>query len=327
MRHRTSTIVFGVLVTVCLAQVAWWILFQVRESNRLEQAGVHLQHGDVAAALQALHATQPGELVEQARSRRVMFASEGAALGILVLVGVVFVYTALLRERRMRANQQRFLAGATHELKTPLATIRLGLESIEQGTMPAERRHDYLRGMLRQIDRLEQGLTNLLTAAGLELGGRRPREVGDFADDVRRAVDAFRERFATSQLRCEVELESCIVERDPAAMRIVLHNLLDNAAKFTAAGGEIDISLHCDSDVARLVVSDTGCGIRQDEIERVFLRFHRGEGHEHVGGTGLGLSLTRELVQLHGGRVTAQSAGEGEGARFTIELPLHGATP
>ncbi len=321
--HRTSSIVFGVVVTICLAQIAWWIVFQVREATRLEHAGEFLAEGRVDEALRALNATYPGELVEQARGRRVMFASEGAVLGLLVLVGIVFFYATLVRERRMRANQQRFLAGATHELKTPLTTIRLGLESLEQGTLPEDRRTAYLRGMVREIDRLERGLTNILTAAGLETGGQRPREVADLAEDVRSTLEAFHERCVTSEILCRADrLEHCLVKRDPAAMRIVLHNLLDNAVKFTPPGGAIDIGLHRNGESARLVVQDTGCGIRHDQLERVFERFHRGDGPQHVGGTGLGLALVKELVEAHGGSVRAESDGEGKGARFTVELPL-----
>jgi signal transduction histidine kinase len=323
MHRHTSSIVFGVVVVICLAQVAWWIGFQVRESVRLERAAEQLEAGHIDGALRALNATYPGELAEEARSRRAMFASEGAALGILVLVGVVFFYTALLRERRMRANQQRFLTGATHELKTPLTTIRLGLESLERGTLPDERRSAYLRGMVREIDRLERGLTNILTAAGLEHAGNRPREVGDLADDLRRALDAFHERCVTAEIRCRAEtLEACPVRRDAAAMRIVLHNLLDNAVKFTPSGGEIDVALRAVGGQARLEVRDDGCGIAREDLERIFERFQRGEGPEHVGGTGLGLALVKEIVEAHGGRVAARSEGRGKGATFTLSLPL-----
>ena len=322
MRRHTS-LIFGLVVLVCLAQIAWWITFQVREADRLETVAAHLDAGEISAALRALEATYPGELAETARSRRAMFASEGAALGLLVLVGIVFFYTALLRERRIRDNQQRFLAGATHELKTPLTTVRLGLESLEQGTLPEPRRAEYLRGMVRELDRLERGLTNILTAAGLEAGGVRPREVGDLADDVRRAIDAFRERCAAAELETRSSaLSSCPVQRDPAAIRIVLHNLLDNAVKYTPAGGRIEVRLRADDTDAVLSVEDNGRGIAAGDAERIFGRFERGSGSEHLGGTGLGLALVRELVEAHGGSVSVGSDGPGTGACFTLRLPL-----
>ncbi|MEY2981937.1 MAG: hypothetical protein RL562_2164 [Planctomycetota bacterium] len=322
MRKHTS-LVFGLVVLVCLTQIGWWITFQVREADRLETVAAHLDAGEIPAALRALEATYPGELAETARRRRAMFASEGAALGLLVLVGVVFFYTALLRERRMRDNQQRFLAGATHELKTPLTTVRLGLESLEQGTLPEPRRADYLRGMVRELDRLERGLTNILTAAGLEAGGARPRHVEDLAEDVRHAVDAFRERCAAAELETQADgLACCPVRRDPAAIRIVLHNLLDNAVKYTPPGGRIEIRLLAEDTDAVLSVADNGRGIAAADVERIFGRFERGTESEHLGGTGLGLALVRELVQSHGGSVSVRSDGPGKGACFTLRLPL-----
>ncbi|MGA0060531.1 MAG: sensor histidine kinase [Planctomycetota bacterium] len=322
MRKHTS-LVFGLVVLVCLTQIGWWITFQVREADRLETVAAHLDAGEIPAALRALEATYPGELAETARRRRAMFASEGAALGLLVLVGVVFFYTALLRERRMRDNQQRFLAGATHELKTPLTTVRLGLESLEQGTLPEPRRADYLRVMVRELARLDRGLTNILTAAGLEAGGARPRHVEDLAEDVRHAVDAFRERCAAAELETHADgLACCPVRRDPAAIRIVLHNLLDNAVKYTPPGGRIEIRLLAEDTDAVLSVADNGRGIAAADVERIFGRFERGTESEHLGGTGLGLALVRELVQSHGGSVSVRSDGPGKGACFTLRLPL-----
>lgn len=322
MRKHTS-LVFGLVVLVCLTQIGWWITFQVREASRLETVAEHLDAGEMQAALRALEATYPGELAETARSRRAMFASEGAALGLLVLVGVVFFYATLLRERRIRDNQQRFLAGATHELKTPLTTVRLGLESLEHGTLPESRRGDYLRGMVRELDRLERGLTNILTAAGLEASGTRPREVDDLADDARRAIDAFRERSVAAELSTRAdELESCPVRRDPAAIRIVLHNLLDNAVRYTPPGGSIRVQVRPVGHEAELSVTDTGRGIAREDLERIFGRFERGTGSEHLGGTGLGLALVRELVEAHGGTVSVSSDGPDRGSCFTLRLPL-----
>ncbi|MDA0375220.1 MAG: HAMP domain-containing sensor histidine kinase [Planctomycetota bacterium] len=322
MRKHTS-LVFGLVVLVCLTQIGWWITFQVREASRLETVAEHLDAGEIQAALRALEATYPGELAETARSRRAMFASEGAALGLLVLVGVVFFYATLLRERRFRDNQQRFLAGATHELKTPLTTVRLGLESLEQGTLPEPRRGEYLRGMVRELDRLERGLTNILTAAGLEASGTRPREVDDLAADTRRAIEAFRERCAAAELSTSAdELQNCPVRRDPAAIRIVLHNLLDNAVRYTPPGGRILVRVRRVGHEAELSVTDTGRGIAREDLERIFGRFERGSGSEHLGGTGLGLALVRELVQSHGGTVSVSSDGPDRGSCFTLRLPL-----
>lgn len=323
MRKHTS-LVFGLVVLVCLTQIGWWITFQVREADRLETVAAHLDAGEIPAALRALEATYPGELAETARRRRAMFASEGAALGLLVLVGVVFFYTALLRERRMRDNQQRFLAGATHELKTPLTTVRLGLESLEQGTLPEPRRADYLRGMVRELDRLERGLTNILTAAGLEAGGARPRHVEDLAEDVRHAVDAFRERCAAAELETHADgLACCPVRRDPAAIRIVLHNLLDNAVKYCCERPEIRLSAYASDQQVTIKIEDKGVGISKEHMSRIFSKFYRvptGNVHK-VKGFGLGLYYVKSICDAQGWQLNIESS-PGEGTSVYLHIPV-----
>ncbi len=317
---------FGLLVGLCLAQIAWWIVFQIGETGRLEHAGAALAHGDVPGALAVFEVGSGGELIAEAQRRRTMFTWEGATLGTAITLGVVFFYIALLRERRVRLDQHRFLTGATHELKTPLTTVRLGLESLRLDTLPAERRLGYVDGMLREVDRLERGLTNILAAAGLESTRDRPRLPGDLAEDLRRALEGFRERFRAADLTVQFDdPASCPIDRDEVAMRLVLHNLLDNAVKYTGQGGRIDIALTRISDTARLTVTDTGCGIPRDQLARIFERFHRA-GPEHIGGTGLGLALVKEIVEAHGGAVHAESHGPCTGSRFTVDLPLREET-
>jgi signal transduction histidine kinase len=315
---------FGLLVVLCLGQVAWWMVFQIREGDRLKAAGEALARDDMAGALEVFGVESGGALVLEAQRRQVMFAWEGATLGMLVLLGVVLLAAALVREQRIRRDQHRFLTGATHELKTPLATIRLGLESLDRDSLPAERRAHYLGGMMRQVDRLERGLSNVLAAASLESRGIQSHRVpGDFADDVRRAVQDIADRCAAADITCEItECQPAPVERDLASMRLVLQNLLDNAIKFTPEGGRIEVALKPFGDRVRLTVTDSGCGIPTGELHRIFERFHRA-GPDHIGGTGLGLALVREIVHAHGGAVRAESLGENRGSRFTVDLPCY----
>src|SRR5687767_6552584 len=114
-RGRPSAAAFMAVVLLCLAQVGWWIYFQVAEAGRLERAGALLARGETGAAAMELGAGPDGTLAEAARRRRVMFLSEGLTLSALVLVGVVYFHLGLVRERRLRAAQERFLTGATHE--------------------------------------------------------------------------------------------------------------------------------------------------------------------------------------------------------------------
>lgn len=320
--RRWFGIVFGVLVALCLAQIAWWIIFQLQEAERLQAVSTALGRDDIPAALEAFGAGESGELRDEAVRRRFMFMLEGATLGSIVLTGIVFLYRSLVRERRMRREHERFLTGATHELKTPLATIRLGIESLGMESLPPERRDQYLQGMLRESDRLETGLTNLLVAAGLDHTERSERSRGDLADDLRRVAEQFRERCETASLELRISpLEHCEIERDPQGIHLVLHNLLDNAVKFSEAGGSVAVSLRRQGKLAVVTIEDQGCGIEASEMPRIFDRFHRA-GPDHVGGTGLGLALVREITEQHGGRVGVSSHGPDTGSKFEVSLPL-----
>ncbi len=323
MKTRTSSFLFGLVVTLCLAQIAWWIYFQVRETRTVERAAALIQQGETEAAARELGADESGSLTEHTRRRRIMFLSEGATLGLLVLIAVVFFYARMRRELHMRAAQKRFLTGATHELKTPLATLRLGLESMAAGSMPEAKRATYVDAMIQQVNRLERDINNLLTAASLN-EGERPLslDAGTLAEDVHQATRELEPRYRAAGVALEVHTANDVhIRRDPAAIRLVLRNLLDNALKYSSTGDRVDIDLRCVEDRAELRVTDTGAGMKEEEVAHVFDRFYRGNSSEHVGGAGLGLHLVQQLVAAHGGTVEAYSAGPGSGSAFTVRLP------
>lgn len=320
---RTHSLLFALVVALCLAQVSWWIYFQVAEASRLERAGELLGQGNVAAAAHELGAGSDQSLAATARRRRVMFLSEGIALSLLVLVGVVFFYLAIGRERRLRLTQERFLTGTTHELKTPVASIKLGLESLLAGTLPEPKQHSYLAAMLREVDRLELGLSNVLTAAGLRHAQVAPNlRPGDLAEDVRASVDALRTRAATTQVELVLgSLPPTTVARDETSLRRVLLNVLDNAIKFSPPRGRVQVELRHAGDTAVLSVEDEGIGVPAEDLPYLGERFFRGRNAVHRGGSGLGLYLARELLRAGGGELAVSSAGEGRGCRVEISLP------
>ena len=326
-RPRTHSLLFAIVVTLCLLQVAWWIYFQVGEAGRLERAGDLLVRGDHAAAARELGADAETDLRRIAARRRVMFLSEGITLSALVLAGVVFFYLAIVREQRLRAAQERFLTGATHELKTPLASVRLGLQSLHAGTLPRDKQANYLHAMLGEVDRLESGLSNLLAVAGLRSTPRTARmDVGDLAVDVRVAVQALRARAATAQVELEPSgLPSIEMARDGDALRKALGNVLDNAIKFSPPHTRVDVSLRRAASGAVVSVQDQGLGILADDLPHLGERFYRGRNATHKGGTGLGLFLARELLRQTGGDLRVHSDGDGRGCR--VDLMLRATQP
>lgn len=322
MPRSPSSILFAVILLLTFSLVVWWTSFQVSASKELEAASARLCAGDIEGASRALGAAGAADLPALARRRHTMFASEGIFFAV-VLLGLGLLYIASVRrESSLRASQDRFLAAATHELKTPLATIVLLLESLKGDRLPGEKRERYLATGLLEAERLERGLDNVLIAAGLQTARNARPTHGDLAADVRAAIEAMRPRAQAANITLDAEIPPQLpTVRDGAALQLVLRNLLDNAVKYSPAGSNVQVTLTEHGQEARIVVRDHGRGMSADELGNAFLPFWRGSDHA-TGGTGLGLHLVRELVLAHGGSVTATSGGPGAGSEFLVRLPL-----
>ncbi|MEM7203550.1 MAG: HAMP domain-containing sensor histidine kinase [Planctomycetota bacterium] len=319
---RPSSLLFALIAVLCLALIAWWVWFQVRFSGTLELVGELLERGDPEGAARALAGGE--DLVLRAQRQRRMFLSEGIALSVAVVVGLALFAAALVRERRVRQAHTRFFAGATHELKTPLATLRLAVETLQSDRVDRARAAEYLQIMASEISRLEDDLQDLLRAASLPSARRRlSLEPGDLREDVAAVVRRLEPRLAATGVNVAIAAgEPAPVRRDPEAISTVVRNLLDNAVKFSSAGDRVTVELLRDGGDVQLVVRDQGCGMGADQ-GRVFQPFYRGAANNgHTGGTGLGLYLVAELVRAHGGAVAAHSDGPQRGSEFRVRLPL-----
>jgi PAS domain S-box-containing protein len=234
---------------------------------------------------------------------------------------------AELRETDRRKND--FIAILSHELRNPLSVIRNGLYVLDRATPGTDEARRAAGIVDRQVSQLARLVDDLLDVSRITQGKiqlqRAPLDLGDL---VRAAVDDHRGLFSNRGIRFEVTLAGApvIVHGDAARLTQVIGNLLNNAAKFTLAGGLTRISVARDaaSGCAVLHVADTGAGIDPTMIERMFQPFAQADRTlaRSMGGLGLGLTLVKGLVELHGGDVRVHSEGEGRGAEFVVRLPL-----
>jgi signal transduction histidine kinase len=230
-----------------------------------------------------------------------------------------------------RANMAKdhFLATLSHELRTPLNAIVGWLSMLRR---PEVMSSAGLPKAWAAIDRNTEALTglieDLLDLSRIATGKIRLAEADvEVNDVVRDSVRTMELKFEEKQVGLSVDVcpERCRVRGDAARLRQVVVNLLSNAVKFTAAGGYVRVAVRCTDQSAVLVVSDTGIGIHPDFLPHVFQPFRQGESNATTG-LGLGLGIVKNLVELHGGSVTAESAGVGCGSRFTVTLPCAGST-
>ena len=267
-----------------------------------------------------------GWLVANWRSEVVL--GLGIVAGLLLIAGLVLNTVFLVREIRRNEKHDEFINAVTHELKTPVASIKLYLETLRSRDVEENRRQEFFDTMLADMARLEGTIEQVLRAGAL--GSRRRslrtqldlRElVGDCVDRLRRSHDLpegvlrFRNRIP--------EGEPALVMGNGEELRAAVSNLIDNAVKYSGDHAQVWIEVaRRGAETVSVSIRDNGIGIAPDELKRVFRRFYRTPGTMRSKGTGLGLYIVRTVASKHGGRVFGHSEGKGRGSTFTIELPL-----
>jgi signal transduction histidine kinase len=261
--------------------------------------------------------------------REVALLVFGIVFFLLIIVGVVLNTTFLIREIRRNEQHDAFINAVTHELKTPLTSIRLYLETLKSRKLDEERRQEFYDVMLADSDRLLQTVEQVLRAGS---AGQRKRHLNitvvDVAEIVEDCLNVARTRYnlGPDSLTYKQSLDGqpARVAGDADELRGAVSNLLDNAVKYSDKNVHLSVELAAlgPRDIA-LRIADQGIGIPSTQLKRIFKRFYRVPGRVMVRfkGTGLGLFIVRSVIEKHGGRVFAESEGPGQGSTFTIELP------
>ena len=255
----------------------------------------------------------------------------GVIFFALIIAGMIVNTSFLVRELRRSEQHDSFINAVTHELKTPVASIRLHLETLQRRDLPEQQKQEFYRLMLSDTDRLTETVEQVLRAgrAGDKKAGREKSVPVDFPQVVRECMDAARTRHHLSPESLRYEE----VSSNGAGMRVLgnaedlrtaVFNILDNAIKYSGDDVQVQVSLNLpDEKRITLVVHDRGIGIPADDMKSIFKRFYRVSHRSlaHVKGTGLGLFIVKSIAQKHGGKVFAESEGEGKGTTITMELP------
>jgi two-component system, OmpR family, sensor histidine kinase SenX3 len=254
----------------------------------------------------------------------------GAILFLAIIAGLVLNTIFLVREIRRNEQHDSFINAVTHELKTPIASIRLYLQTLQRREVDVTQRREFYQSMLLDTERLMHTVEQVLKA-GEAAQRKRPaqRLPLEFNHLVRECLDLARTRHhlqadALDYRESANGAGSADVTGDPEELRTAVSNLLDNAVKYSPDGVHISVELDV-PDAAHVVlrVRDQGVGIPQHELKRIFKRFYRvaPRSLSSVKGTGLGLFIVRAIIRKHGGQIVAHSEGLGKGTTVTLELP------
>lgn len=247
----------------------------------------------------------------------------------LLIFGLIINTTFLIREIRRNEQHDAFINAVTHELKTPVASIRLYLETLKTREVDEEQRQEFYNIMLADSDRLMKTVEQVLRASRMRHRQRRiAKSAINLGEMVRECLELARVQYGLNETHLmyteSPEASSAKVSGDIDELRAAFANLLDNAVKYSGEEVRVVVSVSmADEKRVTVRVADQGIGIPQTQLKRIFKRFYRvpGQFMARVKGTGLGLFIVKSVVRKHGGRVYAESAGLGQGSTFTVQLP------
>lgn len=246
----------------------------------------------------------------------------------LITTGLILNTVFLVREIKRSERHDAFLNAVTHELKTPIASIRLYLQTLKSREVTEEKRTEFYDIMLADSDRLLRTVETVLQAGQMT---ERKREFNvtdiDINSVVADAVETVRTGYNLdeSEIKLVRSEKTLLVSADADELKTAFVNLLDNSVKYSGHERKISVRIKSSSlnQKVAIVVRDNGVGIPASDLKRVFKRFHRvANPGSDAKGTGLGLFIVKNIIERHGGKITADSRGPGEGATFSVHLPL-----
>ncbi|MGE3841467.1 MAG: sensor histidine kinase [Vicinamibacterales bacterium] len=312
MRSRRSIriIVSYVLsLVVALSLLVWWIVYVLQSSATINRFAARLGGGGTTS--------------------RWLVLGLGCLLFVILIAGLTFQLAHALAERNYSRKQEEFVSNVTHEMKSPLAAIKLHAQTLQHTDLPPEDRRRSLDFVLQQVGRMETLVDNVLESSRLAARKHRVEQVPiRLADWCATYFDEMRAIMDTRGVSLKTTIEtSATVLATPDSLQRILTNLLENAARFSKRGGEIRCRVQDTGHTVTIEVEDDGIGIPRSELTKVFDRFHQigTEISGRRGGTGLGLSIVWGLVRELKGTVRAVSHEDRPGTCFVVTLPVAGS--
>lgn len=299
---------FYVLVAYVFIQFLWWSYHLVQlnnETNQLRSELIYLKSSDTNEAIRAQE-----ELHTRLRKRWSMIVGEGAVFLALLIFGHIKIRNTFKKEAALTSQQRNFLLSITHELKTPLASTRLQLETLLKRELEREKQKEILSNAIADTDRLNKLVENILLAANIDNRSfelhRETLDLSAFVENKIKVNLGWLQQKHKVVMSIEPGIEYSV---DKIGFESILLNLLENAVKYSPAGSNIEVSLSRKNNKVTLAIKDEGPGIPDSEKPMIFEKFYRSGNEEtrQTKGTGLGLYIVKYLVKKHGGTIIAKN--------------------
>lgn len=262
--------------------------------------------------------------IDEYKNRKItQYFLEAFVFLALLFWGIIYILRNANKSRRMAAQQQNFVLAVTHELKTPVAAIKLLLQTLLRQTLPKEKEPEFIGKTLQETDRLEELVDNILLSTQLESGGNtlqfQPQLLKDI---VSNAVQRFQQLHPNRTITITSQTDSYITG-DEKLLYLLVNNLLGNSIKYSPLSIPIQLNLHNEDQTLVLTIKDGGLPIPEDEKEKIFSKFYRlgNEDTRKTKGTGLGLFLVKQIVDLHQGKIHIEPSMP-EGNIWILQFPI-----
>jgi signal transduction histidine kinase len=317
-----TTIYIILLVYIIAALVFWGISLQKQNEQLFEQQVIVLNNLVDSRKFPDAYNEQLAKLERKRTQHIKQYVGEGATFLIVILIGAVVVYTSFSRRITLSRQQNNFMLSVTHELKSPIAAMKLNLQTLERHQLNEYKRKELLDRCIKESNRLNDLCNNMLFASQLE--GRQykaTRELFDLSELLEDAVEDYAARYPRN-FEQDI-IPGCKITGDKVMIHMAINNLLENAVKYTPSDKSIAVTLEENNGNAILSIIDQGSGIPDNEKKNIFNKFYRvgNEESRKAKGTGLGLYLTNKIVLQHKGRIIVKN-NTPSGSVFEICLPV-----
>jgi signal transduction histidine kinase len=248
-------------------------------------------------------------------------------IAILMVLGFVFTIYTLNEELRLNKMKSEFISNVSHELKSPLTSIRMMTEMLyHKRVLTEERKSAYYSTMLEESEHLSHLIDNILDFSGMDDDRKKYDFIDlDLDELLLKFIESTRERLQDSgfDIRYNRPDQVPVIRADKNSILQVFYNLVDNAIKFSGTSRQIDVSLFSKGDELLFCVKDYGIGISGKDQEKIFEKFYRGYEPQRIGikGSGIGLTIVKQIIEAHGGEIQVESE-PGAGSKFTVTIPL-----